>query len=232
MKSEQGRRLHSEALAAHEQTNTAEALRLIDLAIVAYSNEGDRDGFAECLAAKVLILNAQADRTGSRDLLLLAKHIALAAVELADETDNIEQVGHANAALGRVLYKLEDFKAAMMAFVKARDSFEKAGFRKAILADMENHIGVCEYMEGDNAALQRAEDAIGLIERAGDASEFELGVWMSGGYLRLAHACMQTKNFERVNSYLDNAEKIAAKVNAKARLEQIIKMRELLSQKG
>lgn len=115
---------------------------------------------------------------------------------------------------------IEIFKEALTVLPQSRQN------RPSVEADIRVHLSVCEYVNGDESALQRAEDAIRQIENS-DEQKYEKDVWVCGGYMKLAEA-LSLSNKEAYE-YLQKAREIIdANPDLKLRRKQLEKLEEKL----
>lgn len=228
MQSEKGRSLHQQALAAQEEGNFLEALKLEDEAMVAYAEDKDDAGFAEIQAMRSLTLNMFGDRTGDKRWYILAAHDTLASLDLAERAGAEEQIALAHGAVGRALDRAEKFEEAAAHFDKAVEilsRIQSKQSRKSVIADFKNHAATSRLSSGKLEFEQVALEALKELEASGDASDYEFKVWKSGGYMRLSLAMYRNGNKEAAKSYLSQAEEIAKSDEAlKVRREQIATM--------
>lgn len=232
MKSEKGRLIHQQSLAAQEKGDFLKALQLADEAMTLYQEDGDEAGFAEIQAMRTLTYRHLFDQTGFGGYLIKAKHEAMASVDLAQESGDEYSQAIPLATLGRIMADLgeyphgaENFKRAIVILEKYPN--EEHG-RKSVIADFKVHMNVCLYKAGDEGAGQAAEDALEELAAATDATEYERAVWISGGQMKLAEAIYQTdrakanEHMRAAKTIIDNNESL------KLRLAQWNKLMEKL----
>lgn len=232
MRSEKGRQLHQQALDAQEKGGFLAALKLEDEAMLVYGEEKDEAGFAEIFAMRLLTLNHIGDRLGDRRFYILGTHEAAASLELAQMAGTEEQVALAHGAVGRAMNRADKFDEAADQFDKAVEILSKTKgehSRKSVIADFKSHAATNRLSGGQPDREQAALEALKELENAGDASDYELKVWKSGAYMRLAAGMKSNGKSEEAKRYLDMAERIAKSDEAlKVRREQIAMMREKL----
>lgn len=230
MTSEKGRSLHGQASEAQEKGDYLIALKLEDEAMVAYQVDNDGAGFAEILAMRLLTLNMMGDKTSDKRYYILASHEANASLDLAELAGEKQQIALAHGALGRALDRAEKFEAAADHFdqtVTILSQTEGGHNRRAVIADFKNHAATSRLAAGKPDQEQVALEALKELEKAGDATEHELGVWKSGGYMRLALGMFKNSKSEEAKKYLDIAETVVrGSEDQKVRLEQIMTMRQ------
>jgi tetratricopeptide (TPR) repeat protein len=230
MRSEKGRQLHQQALAAQENGDYLGALKLEMEALLTYSGDGDDAGYAEALAMEVLTLNMIGDRTGNRDFYILAMHIAMASLELAEKAKAPTQIALAHGAVGRVMDRAEKFEEAASHFDKAVEIFSQtAESQKSVIADFKNHAATSRLNGGQLDQEQVALAALAELEQTGDASDYELKVWKSGGLMRLATGMGRNGKMDEAKKYLAQAEEVIIGDEAlKVRREQIATLKQKL----
>jgi len=229
MQSEKGRALHQQALTAQEDGDFLSALKLEDEAMVVYQTDNDDAGFAEIQAMRLLTINMLGDKTGDQRYYVLGMHAANASLDLAERVGVKQQIALAHGALGRAMDRAEKFEQAGEHFDKAIEILaqtEGGHNRKAVLADFKNHAATSRMNAGKLDQEQVALEALKELEAAGDASDYELKVWKSGGYMRLALGMQKNGKIEEAKKYLAIAEEVAKSDEAlKVRREQIATMR-------
>lgn len=226
MNSEKGRQIHTQAEHAREDGQFLEALKFTDEAMLAYQADGDQLGFAEVLASRFLTLRHLYEKTGDQSYLILAKYTVMASVEIAEKGDDQSAIALPKFNLAKVQQELGETSKAVESYKQALEIMKtnppKEHAREGVIADMENHLAIAEYQNGDDTALERAEQAIQRLSHT-DEPKYNKDVWMSGGYMRLAEA---TKN----KDYLIKAKEIAdTNPDLKLRREQIAKLEQKLS---
>lgn len=231
MRSEKGRQIHSEASAQLEQGHYLEALKLTDDALMVYQEEKDADGLAEILVMRTLVVNMIGDHTQDSRLYILARHYALASLELAQGTGSSQQIALAHGALARAYDKEKKYKDAGDNFAKARELLSQSQGehrRMSVIADFRNH-SACSYMMAGDASFE-PEALAGLadLESSTDASEYEFLVWKSGGLMRLALAWKLLGNKQKSLDYLARADEVAKAEALTVRREQLVKLRKAI----
>jgi len=131
--------------------------------------------------------------------------------------------------LAKVQEKLKELKEAAISYKKALEflSLSKMHNRKAVRADWENHLAVCQYKLGNRQALIDAEEAIEKLAQADDASDYEKAVWMSGGHMRIAEV-VANEDREGARKHMQEAKKI---IESDERLKLRAKQWEKLNKK-
>ncbi len=207
-----GRKLHSKALGAREKGNFKESLSLNDQALFAYDTDNDSHGFAEGLANRSVTLRVYANlHKNSRRILTFAKYEMIGSVEIARESGDKKALAMPLYNLAQLQEDLDEFDAAVKTYREAIDNIinnppDKHN-RLSVVANMKVHMTTCEYKAGDKSALARAEKALKDLENSEEESKYNKDVWVSGGYMRLAHALIDS-NKDQANIYLQKAKEI------------------------
>lgn len=232
MESQRGRQIHERAKAAQEAGKYLEALQLEDEAMMTYHADKDEAGFAEILAMRLLTLNMIGDETGDKKFYTLAMHTALASLELSEKAGAQEQVALAHGAVGRAMDRADKFEMAADHFDKAITILSGTSgrhSRKSVIADFKNHAATSRLTGGKLDQEQIALNALQELDASGDASDYELNVWKSGGYMRLAVGMHKNGKIEEAKKYLAMAEEIANSDEAlKVRRDQVNILRQRL----
>lgn len=210
MESTKGRQLHKQSLESQEKGNFGEALELSDRAMVAYQEDGDKVGFSEIQAMRFLILKHLYERTDDKSYMILAKHSAMAGVELAEESGDRTALAVPYFNLAKALEALGECKEAVEEYKKAIRNMEENPAerhnRPSVLADFKGHMAICEYKAGDKTAIERATAAIEAL-KASEEDKYAKDVWLSGGYMRLAEV-LRDDDREEARKYLDKAKEV------------------------
>lgn len=213
-----GRQLHGQAEQAREEGNFLKALQLTDEAMVAYQEAGDELGFAEIQASRFLTLRHLFEKTDSKHYLVLARHAAMASVEIAETSGNKEalaiplfNLAKAQESLGQLDEAIESYRKAVDNIVNNPPATHN---RPSVIADFKVHLTTAEYKNGDKTALERAISALSDLEKA-DEESYNKNVWLSGGHMRIAEI-LREDNPEEAKKHLQKAKEI---IDADPRLE-------------
>lgn len=181
--------LHKQAETARENEEFINALTFCDQALIEYQKEGNIAGFAEVLSSKVLTLRHLYEQTTDQNYIILAKHIAIASVEIAQKGDDpkalaipLFNLGKTQQTLGEYADAIENIKEAIANLMQNPPPQHN---KPSVVLDMTLHLSVCEYKNGDKSALERAEKAL-LDLTAAEEDKYEKDVWLSGGYIEIA----------------------------------------------
>lgn len=229
----EGKRMHSQAEEARESGNFGEALKLTDQAMLAYQATGDKVGFAEVQSSRFLALRHLYENTGDRDFLILAKHSAIASVELAQASGNKEALAVPLFNLAKSHETLGELHEAVTTYQQAVDNIinnpPQTHNRSAIIADFKIHLATCEYKVGDKRALQRVQDSLSELEIADEVSKYNKDVWISGGHMRIAEI-LRDDEPEKAKEHLQKAKAVIdSNPDLKLRLRQWEKLAQTFS---
>lgn len=179
-------------------------MKFVDSALVAYANDKDKLGFAEAHAMRYLTLNHLYQSTEFEGWLVSAKHTAQTGVELARRSNNPKALGISLFHLAEVQEDLKDYNTALLSYREALTALGQSTGNIAYMENIKNHMEICAYKNGDEGAIERAEEALDVLQREYDGGEYNRKVWISGGYLRIANALRQSDS-ELAKEYLEKA---------------------------
>lgn len=205
-----GRELHALAEKSRENQDFENALVYTDQATLAYEKDGDYLGMAEVQASRFLTFRHLFDKTEDKMYLMLAKFAAMAGVQIAKSTNQPQATVLPLYNLAKSQEALDELEEAIKVYKEAIQVMEQTPSerhnRPGVLADMKIHMGICEYKHGDKTALSRVETALGDLEDSGEY-KYNLDVWLSGGYMKLAEVLRQTDS-QKAREYLDKAKAV------------------------
>ncbi len=218
-----GKALLLKALYLRENGNFIDSLKTLTEALLFFESKNDEEGLVETLSAQSLTLRHIGERDDNNSLLILAKHTAASAVEIAEKNKlnpsiplynmakNQESLGETNDAIGSIR--------------KALEAYGEPSF----MAEMKTRLASLEYKKGDETALERFEQALTELENNPNSDDYTQKVWLSGAYLHMAES-MIGKNNERAKELLVEARKIIeADERLKIRHEQLEKVESKLN---
>lgn len=202
-----GKAIHIQEEKAREAGNFLEALKLSDEATLLYQKEGDIVGLSEIQAARFEIFKQLYLETDDRNYLVLGKMAAKSGVDIARKSENQKALSIPLFAYGKALHLKGKHDKAIEAFREAIDTLPSSHQnRPSVLADMKIHLAICEYINGDVSAIDRAQVAISELQNT-EEQKYEKDVWISGGYLKLAEAISQKDNVKS-KDFLEKARSI------------------------
>lgn len=227
------RSIHSLAEDARRHSHFDKALELIDQALVAYQKEQDILGFAEALASKVITLRQLYDQSKNSNYLILAKHTADSAVEIARQSGNKQTLALPLENLAKIFVDMQDFDQAAKAYKEALENMEQNPFpihdRPAYVDQMKAKYQLCLYLSGKKEALREAEKLADKIMGEKDPSEQDKEIWAVITYISIAEAAsrIDPTSKDLAKQVLGKALKIASKSSS----EQLIPLKEKVEKK-
>lgn len=225
-----GRKIHGQAEQARESGDFGKALELTDQAMLAYQKAGDKLGFAEVQSSRFLTLRHLYEQTGDTAYLILAKHSAMASVELAEASGNNEALAIPLFNLAKAQETLGQLDEAVGAYRRAVANITNhpptVHNRPAVVADFKVHLATCEYKAGDKSALQLAEDALAQLESVDEISKYNQAVWVSGGHMRIAemlredHPAKAKDHLQQAKTIIDASPELKLRLGQWEKLAQ------------
>ncbi len=213
MTSKRGRKFHGQASDANERGDFLDALKFTEEAFLAYQEDGDRFGLCDVLAQRSIILRLLQEKTSDKSFLILAKHEAMAGVEIARSFEQKDMIILPLFRLGQVQDDLGEFGEAVKSYKEAIEIFgtnpPETHNRKGVLADMQIRLAVAEYKAGDELALSRVLIGIEDLEKSGEkeVSKYNYDVWLSGAHMKIAEMLKAT-DMDLAKKHLNKAKKI------------------------
>lgn len=210
---------------AREKGDFKKSLELLADAIVVIVEEETEERLVDALSSQALCYRHLFDKTNSKNYLTLAKHSAMASVELAKERNDATQLAVSIYNLGKVMESLGESKEAIRYY---RDAISQNINRLAMLAEMKTRLSVLEYKNGDATAMERFGVALKELHSSVDPDNYTKNVWLSGAYMHMADAIIGKDN-QKAKEMLSEAEKvISSDMRLKLRKEQLFKLQEKL----
>lgn len=204
------RQLHQKAAETREQENFLDALKYIDEASYFYGEENDQLGLAEAQADRSITLRLISLQKSDKNFLILAKHAAMAGLEIAQVSGNKSALAIPYLNVAKVQEDLGEINEAVENYKKAVENITQnppaSNNRPGVVADFKIHLSACEYSQGDQSALNRALTAISELE-ASDEDSYNKNVWLSGGYMHLAKAA-KSEDINKAKEYLQKVKEI------------------------
>lgn len=214
MSESRGREIHAKSLRLREDKKFLESLQLDYEALREYALEKDSLSFAEILSMHAKTLIHEYKNTKFRAYLIMAKHLAMAAVDIANESGDISQTVLPNFTLGEVASEEGDLVTAEVAYERAVKRLEthppERHNRKSVLANFKIHLTTTQYKKGDKSALDKAELALKDLEKSKDANPYEYAVWLSGAHMRIAEM-LKEDDPKKAKEHLNMAKEIIDK---------------------
>lgn len=210
----EGRAIHQKVNEMREKGDSWEALKLSVDALVAYQKAGDILGMAEILTDNSIAYRHIADKEADPNFLIVSKCFAKAGVEMARKSNQKEALPIPLSRLGAVQAALGEYQDAAASYREAVEEMTKnppaQHNRPAVLLDMKINLAATEYLTGDKAGLERAENALKELEGMSDTpymDDYTQHVWVSGGHMKLAEI-LKEDNPELAKQHLEEAKKI------------------------
>ena len=205
------RSLHDAAIIAQEAGDFTRALGLEFQAMIAYQQSGDKKGFAEIQAMMFLTYRHLYERNGDESYLMLAKHAAMVGVELAEKSSDTTALAVPLLNLARAQEMLGEYLEASGSFDAALEEIEThpptTHNKEAVKLDFAIHALTAKMRLGDLTLEQVVLDCINELKKAKGATDYERGVWLSGGYMRLA-TVFKDRDEAKVHEYLSYAKEV------------------------
>ena len=190
--------LHTKAEMTRElEQDFLKSLQFADEATLAYSQEGNTEGMAEIQGSRVLAFSHLAQKTDDKNYLVLAKHAAMAGVEIMPGAMTYFR-------LGKALEETEDFSEAVSAYKSALEyELPIEHNRPAVKSDLKAHLGFVEYLSGDKEqGLQDMDEAISELEENSEELKYNRDVWLSGAYMRKAVVLKDKEALEKARDII------------------------------
>ncbi len=214
MQDSEARQIHELALEAQEKGDFVKALQLEVQAMVLYQRSGDQQGISEIQAMFFLTYRHLYQQTEDPNYLVLAKYAAMSAVELAQKFGDNTTLAVPFINLARSQEMLGEYQDANQSFKEAIEHIlnnpPQTHDNEAIKLDFQIHYFTSELRNGDLSFKDKTLETLKKLETAEGATDYERGVWLSGGYMRLTEV-LKDKEPEEAKKYLDEAKKIIDK---------------------
>lgn len=216
-----GRLIHLQAEKARENGDFTKSLELLAQAIVSYQSEKNLEGISLCLSSQALSYRHLFDKTKAREYLVLAKHLALAAIEISKGLSS-NTTGIALYNLGKVLESLGENLEALKSYQEAIEHVDSESL--AMKAEMMTRLEVLKFKNGDDTAFERFGIALEELKNAEEKDNYAKAVWLSGAYMHMAEALIE-KDVPKAKELLGEAKKIIdSDMRLKLRKQQLEKI--------
>lgn len=203
---------------ARERGDFKKSLELLQDAIVAIVEERKEEKLIDATSSQALVYRHLFDKTKSLNYLVLAKHSAMTAVELARKNGDTTLLSIAVYNLGKVQESLDNPDEALSNY---KEAVSLDVYRPAMMAEMKTRLAVLEFRKGDTTAMERFESALKELVGAEDTDSYAKCVWLSGAYMHMAEALLETDK-DKANELLGEAGKvIASDMRLKLRKQQL-----------
>ncbi len=207
------RKLMGQANQAREDGKFLESLELTDQATLECQKQKDLVALAEVQTTRVLTFRLLFDQDEDKNWLILAKHAAMSAVEIAETSGNPEALALPYSHLARAYMELNQYPEAVKYFQLALTEIvahpPAVHNRPGVVADFKIHLAIAQYLAGDKTALDQAEKAIKELETSGEdkVSDYNYHVWLSGAHMRVAEM-LKDDDSAKAKEHLQKAKEI------------------------
>ena len=221
MNSKRGREIHGKAEKTRESGNSLEALKLYAEATIVYQEDNDYLGMSEVQSSRQLTLGHLHDKTEDKAYLVLAKHAAMSAVEIAEKFGDKTALALPYERLGQAYEALEEMEEAIRYYEKAvaasEDKLSEFHDNNSVRAEIRSRLATAKLANGEEKALKDALTTIEEIKEA-EVGEYVHDVWVSGIYMRLAEATKDKKYLAKAKEVIDGNKELVLR---KAQLEKL-----------
>jgi tetratricopeptide (TPR) repeat protein len=204
----QGENLLREGQDLREKADPVKSIDVFNHALEVYAKEGNFERFAHTLLDMALAYQqlSQANNN-SREFVRLCESSAAAMLKIVEERGLESKKSEAYFINGKAKSLLAEYRLAADYYRKAIDYI--APEKQAQKGDWQTNLGKAVYLSGQREkGRQMILDGIEQVKNhAADAGEYEINVWVSGGYLRLSEV-LRSDDEEAAAEYLSEAEKI------------------------
>ena len=215
------RGLLMQAEQARERGDFKESLELLADAIVVMVEERKEEKLVDARASQALCYRHLFEKTKTVNYLVLAKHSAMAGVELARQNGGTALLSVALYNLGKVQESGGETEEALKNYTEA---VSQSVERPAMLAEMKTRLAVIEFKKGDATAMKRFETALETLKTSEDKDNYAKSVWLSGAYMHMGEVLIGKDN-ERAKEFLLEARKIIdSDMRLKLRKQQLDKL--------
>jgi len=169
MKDHQANQPHVQVEDSRELQDFQVSLELAIDSEFSYEEQGDMIGMSEVQASKALAYRHLFDKTKSGAYLALAKHAALAGVEIAQNSGIKEALAIPTFNLAKIYEEIEEFDLAVRLYEEAlgfiTNNPPKHQDREAVRLDFKLHLLILKLRMGDEEVLDEIKETIGFLER-------------------------------------------------------------------
>ncbi len=211
---------------ARERGDFKRSLELLSNAVTKTFDERKYEKLVDITASEALVYRHLFASTGIIDYLILAKHSAMASVEIARKLNDPTALCVSLYNAGKIQEDLQELELALKSY---KEAIEQNIARPAMVAEMKTRLAVLEFKQGDSSAMDRFESALSELKSSNDKDNYAKAVWESGAYMHMAEALIETDK-DKAKQFLSEAEKvIASDMRLKLRKEQLEKLKTKLS---
>lgn len=218
--------LQKQADDLREEGKTAEALDLYNRALIGFQKKHDYRSILSVLCGRLIswqhLFNLEEDKVYA----ILARKEAEAMLSIAEEYQIHDKDYLIHFLFGKTWIFLKDFPAARIEYTKAIEQYPLDNAEKG---DWMAHLGEATYRsgfkeEGKAIILKGVQQ---IEAHAEEVDSFQINVWISGAYLRLAKILIND-GMEEAKIYLQKGEEV---VNSDPRLVIRKQQLDILKQK-
>lgn len=215
-----------------EEGKTVEALNLYNQALVNYQKNHDYNGVLNVLCGRLISWQHLFNHEEDKVYAILARNEAESMLAIAKEYGIHEKDYLIHFLFGKSCIFLKDFDSAEIEFKKAVEMYPQENAEKG---DWLAHLGESIYKngrkeEGERLILEGVQQ-IQAYQKEEDS--FQINVWISGAYLRLAKILISDNKIEQAKIYLAKGEKIILQdPRLVIRKQQLEILRKKISQYG
>lgn len=209
-----------DATEKRESGDFAGSLELLTDALVAFQSKNDAEGIIEALVSQSLTLRHIGEADNNANVLIYAKHTAMAAVEIATKNKLNPSIPLYNMAKDQE--SLGETGDAINSIRKALGTHGDLSF----MAEMKTRLASLECKRGDDAAMGRFDDALQELKDNPNSDDYTQKVWVSGAYLHMAESLAGRDNAKAKELLVEAGKIINADDRLKLRKRQLEKVQE------
>lgn len=197
----------NQANTLREEGKTLDALNLYNQALVGYQQKHDYDGILNALCGRLISWQHLFNEKEDKVYAILARKEAESVLAIAQEYNIHDRDYLIHFLLGKSCIFLKDFNCAEIEFKKAIDLLSKDDAQKG---DWLAHLGEAVYKNGRKEEGERIilEGVQQIQKHQNEFNSFQINVWISGAYLRLAKILMSDGQIEQAKIYLSKGEEV------------------------
>jgi tetratricopeptide (TPR) repeat protein len=203
---------HHQAEEAREYQDYQVALELAVDSELSYDEAGDLIGFSEVQSSKALTYRQLFKVSKSGHFLILAKHLALAAVEVARASGIKEALAIPVFNLAKVYEEVGELDQAIKLYEESLLHITKNPpihhDRDAVKLDFKLHLLIARMRNGESDLEEKIVELIHNLEADEKESDYNKKVWTSGAYLKLAEILRDFKYLDEARKIIDSDERL------------------------
>lgn len=203
-----------------EKGDFIESLKILTEGLLFFESRKDAEGIVGTLSAQSLTLRHIGEEDNNNSLLVLAKHTAMAAVEIATKNKLNLSIPLYNMAKDQE--SLGETGDAINSIRKVLETHGDPSF----MAEMKTRLASLECKRGDEAAMGRFDDALQDLKDNPNEDDYTQKVWVSGAYLHMAESLAGGDNAKAKELLVEAGKIINADERLKLRKRQLEKVQE------